>query len=213
MKTLVIALLLVVNVSAGLEWKETEATLEVHPVQVAATALFAFANNGQQTITIETVDVSCSCLAPSLSRQVFRPGEKGEVGIRFNLEERTGPQRKKATVVTHDGKREELWVSVEIPKLYTVSPVMMTWPEGSKRMPKTARLLNPNPQPIKLLHADSSHKDVAVELKAVRDGFEYEVLVAPTPAASNARSVVRIQPECPPGLDEAKIVKFYVHVQ
>jgi hypothetical protein len=71
-------------------------------------------------------------------------------------------------------------------------------------------LRNPNAIPIKLLSVSSSNELLPAELKTIREGFEYEVVVLRKPGAVNARAVIRIRTEPPPGLTESKSIKLYV---
>jgi hypothetical protein len=53
---------------------------------------FAFINAGTKTLEIIEVRVSCGCLAPTLARRTFQPGEKGELVLEVNtLSQSAGP--------------------------------------------------------------------------------------------------------------------------
>ncbi|WP_372806728.1 DUF1573 domain-containing protein [Pontiella sp.] len=209
MKTLIALCFLACAARAGLKWETTEVRLEVHPAQASASAVFRFSNAGKEAVTIGDVKVGCGCLAPQLAKRTYGPGEEGELTIRFDLGNRSGPQSKTTTVRTSDGQSVDLVVSGNLPKAYDVLPAMMRI--GGTEKTKTARLVNPNPIPIRLLSATSSHKELSAELKTIREGFEYEVLITRKPAASNARAVIRIELEPPPGKSDAKILKLYAH--
>lgn len=213
MRILLALCMLSLTAHAALEWETQSITLQVHPTQVCADAVYRFSNTGQEPVTINETKVSCGCLAPKLTKRTFQPGESGELTIKFDLRNRSGKQKKSTVVSMSDGKTVTLAMSVDIPKAYNIAPIMMKWVKGATNETKTAKLENPNKQPIKILSATSSHRDLPVELKTIREGFEYEVVVTKKPSAFNARSVVRLQTEPPPGLKEAKILKFYVHAQ
>ena len=213
MKTLIAFCLLTLTARAGLKWEHEKIALEVLPAQLETVAVFRFSNAGKKPVTIREIKVSCGCLAPKPARKTYGPGECGELTVRFDLRNRTGPQSKSVAVTTSDGQRTTLTLSADIPVAYHIAPIMMKWVEGNAAKTKTARLTNPNKMPIRILSATSSHKDLPVELKTVREGFEYEVVVMRRTEARNIRAVVRIQLEPPPGLKEAKTPRFYVHVQ
>ena len=213
MKCLVLLFILISGVEGALVWERAEVRLDIHPAQLADMATFPFVNTGKEPVVIEEVKVSCGCLSPHLQKRTFGPGESGELGIRLDLENRTGPFHKTVEVATSDGMRQELAVLADIPVLYKVAPVMMKFVAEGGRTPRTAKLVNPNKEPIPLLSATSSHEDISVELNMVREGFEYDVVVAPSSSAHNARSIIRIEVEPPPGKREAKQLKFYVHVE
>jgi len=213
MRILLVLCMLTLSARAALEWETRSVTLQVHPTQVHADAVYRFSNTGKEPVTISKTKVGCGCLSVKLSKRTFQPGEGGELTVRFDLRNRSGKQKKSTVVSMSNGKTATLSTAVDIPKAYKIAPKMMRWVVGSTNETKTAKLENPNKQPIKILSASSSHKHLPVELKTIREGFEYEAVVTKKPSASNARSVVRIKTEPPPGLKESKTIKLYVHAQ
>ena len=214
MKIFILTGLLVASTAqAGLEWEKKEITLKVHPAQVSANAVYRFSNTGKDPVNLSAVKPLCGCLAPKIAKRTYAPGESGELTVTFDLRNRTGPQRKTTKVATGDGTETKLYIECNIPKTYDIAPVMMKWLKGNSATTKTAKLVNPNPEPIKLLSVASSHKDLPAVLKTIREGFEYEVIVTRQPGAKNARSVIRINTEPPPGQEESKTLKLYVHAQ
>lgn len=198
---------------ASLKWESRDQTLKVHPTQVFADAAYRFTNAGNKPVTISHVKVMCGCLSHKLSQYTYEPGESGEIIIRFDLRNRTAKQNKGTKVATNDGMEVVLHTKTDIPRAYNIAPIMMKWLKGNTAKTKTARLTNPNQTPIRLHSPTSSHKDLPVELKTVREGYEYEVVITRRPEAVNARAVVRIRTEPPPGHRESKTLKLYVHAQ
>jgi hypothetical protein len=213
MKSIWMSCLLAATAQAGLEWEQKEIKLSVLPTQVAANAVFRFSNTGETPVALGEVHVGCGCLSAKPARRSYAPGERGELTVRFELENRTGPQRKAAYVETDDGARTELVINCNIPESFAIEPRMLMWRKGDTAPSKTARLVNPNPQPIKLSPPTSSLASLPVEMKTIRDGFEYEVVVSRKPSAAPARAVIRIQTAPPPGQTEAKVLKLYAYAQ
>ncbi len=211
MKLFIITCLLATSATAALEWDQTEVNLQVHAVQLDADAVFRFKNTGRETIALEDVKVTSGSLAPTLEKRAYAPGETGELKVRFDLRGRTGAQKKAVIVQTSAGATARLNIGVDIPKAYSVAPIMMKWAETNAAPTKTAKLVSAAAEPIKLLAAVSSNPAVVVELKTLREGFEYEVVVTRPPAGENLRAVIRIHSEPPPGFTEGKALKFYVH--
>jgi hypothetical protein len=206
-----VCLLMAGSAQAALEWEGTVQTLEVHPTQVSAPAVFGFANAGKNTIAITDVRVSCGCLAPKLAQRTYGPGERGELQVDLDLRDRTGKQRKAIVVRTDDGSETTLYVECDIPPAYVPEPKLISWRKDDPSDTKTVRLLNAGSIPIKLLSIASSHAGLPAELKTIRAGFEYEVVV--TRGSANARSVIRITTEPPPGQTASKTIKLYAYVQ
>ncbi|VGO16682.1 hypothetical protein PDESU_05273 [Pontiella desulfatans] len=205
--------LLSLSAEASLEWEQKKVSLEVHPSQVSATAVFRFENAGEETIALQEVKAGCGCLSSRMAKETYVPGEKGLLEIKMDLRNRTGKQKKTTTVRTSDGRRAQLMVEVNIPQAYRILPRMVTWHQGDDAESKSVRLVNDNKLPIKLQAVRSSHGHLAAELKTIREGYEYEVAITRKIPDRGIRSFVRIIPEPPPGQAKAKELMIYAHVQ
>lgn len=210
MKLLMTILLLTTSAFASLEWEQQTLHIKVHPTQRTAAAEFRFSNTGPTPVRIVTVDASCGCLEPKVEKKSIASGEQGTLVIIFDLNNRYGPQEKTVLVRTDDGKKTTLSIKTDIPKSYTVAPMLMKWAADNRQPVKTAKLTNKNPFPIQLLSVASSNEKISPELKVIRAGFEYEVIIPRPAAGNNIRSVVRIKTEPPPGETESKDLKLYV---
>jgi hypothetical protein len=210
---LLIVLFTVVAAQAELEWKQKDVFLQTHATQLSANAVFHFSNVGKTPVSISDIKVTCGCLSPRLTQRTYAPGESGELQIQLDLRNRAGKQRKATVVTTDEGKEVKLYVEADIPAGFIIEPRMVVWHKGDAEKNKTARLLNISKQPIKLLDLTSSHRDMPAELKTIREGFEYRVVITRTSEVSNLRSVIRIATEPPPGETESKTLKVYAHAQ
>ena len=206
-----IAVLTAVAAQAGLEWEQKEVTLQVQPTQVAADAVFRFSNTGEEPVHLNDVKVTCGCLSSKVTKRIYVPGESGEVVIRFDLLNRIGKQRKTAIALTGNNEETSLFIDVDIPESFTIESKLIQWKKGDIEERKTTRLINSNTNPIGLLSLTSSNKELPAELKTIREGFEYEVVVAHKGTNTNVRSVIRIATAPPPGQTESKPLKLYVH--
>jgi hypothetical protein len=210
-KLLLCVWLIACSVSAQIEWRQKEVTVQVHPIQLKAEAEFHFTNAGSEPISISEVQITCGCMAVRPRKPSYVPGEEGVLTIILDLKERSGLFHKVATVTSSDGETVELAVTASIPTAYETETKMIKWAEGDRSETKTVRLKNPNSMPIRLLSVSSSNHLLPAELKPVREGYEYEVIITRMPGAEKARSVLRIATEPPPGFTESKTVKLYAH--
>ncbi|MBN2684094.1 MAG: DUF1573 domain-containing protein [Pontiellaceae bacterium] len=202
--------LVAATASAGLEWEEIDLTLPVAPTQVSATAVYKFTNTGDEPVTISHVQITCGCLTPSLSHETYAPGEKGELVVLFDLRQYSGPQDRYMIVEMSDGSYQELDLHVDIPKSYIAEPRLIEWDEGDKALQKTIRLTNANTNSIKLLAIQSSNEEaLPAQLKTVREGFEYEVIVTRNVPDTRERAIFRVATEPPAGETEARTITFY----
>ena len=195
---------------ARIEWKQTEAILQVHPTQVSEDAVFEFINTGDEPVSFSDIRITCGCLVARPLKPSYAPGEQGRLVITLNLKNRYGKQRKKVFAHTHAGQKTELTVAADIPRAFTVKSPLVNWRKGDDSPEKRVVLRNPNAIPIKLLSITSSNELLPAEFKTVREGFEYEVVVHRKPGAEPARAVIRIRTEPPPGLTESKSIILYV---
>jgi hypothetical protein len=196
---------------AGLEWKQNEVRLTAHPAQVTAEARFAFVNAGDEPVAIPDIVLNCGCLAAKPLKPSYAPGEEGSLIIMIDLRSRDGVLHKQVLARTDDGREQALSIVVDIPIAYEMGSRFVYWGEGAGLEDKTARLTNPNVMPVKLLSITSSHASLPAELKTIREGFEYEVVVHRASDQSGIRSVIRIDAEPPPGAAEGKIIKLYAY--
>ncbi|MFW5659260.1 MAG: DUF1573 domain-containing protein [Bacteroidota bacterium] len=60
---------------------------------------FKYRNNSDAPIKITNVKPSCGCTVPSFSRDEIKPGETGEIFVKFNSAGKMGKQRKSITVM------------------------------------------------------------------------------------------------------------------
>lgn len=206
-------LMMAVRADARIEWKQTEAVLYVHPTQTSAQAVFEFTNTGDKPVSLSNIEVTCGCLVAQPLKPSYAPGEKGELVIILNLNNRSGTQHKKVYAHTLDGQKTELTVSADIPCAYTLASPLINWKKGDEAPEKRVTLQNPNSIPINLLSIASSNALLPAELKTIREGFEYEVVVLRKPGAVNARAAIQISTEPPPGLTESKTIKLYVYAR
>lgn len=65
---------------------------------------YSFSNKGDSLLQIQNVSTSCGCAVPTLKKKEFRPGESGEIPVRFSSRTYNGRISKYITVRTNDPK-------------------------------------------------------------------------------------------------------------
>jgi hypothetical protein len=152
------------------QWSDTEAV-----------AVYKFQNTGPETVKITEVQPGCGCTTPSLSKDVFAPGESGEVSLEFAFGGRSGPAREDATVMTDLPSQPtiELMLQTTIPRVLDVTPLVLYWKQGEKLAPKTAEIdVAPN-LPFQKLEVGDAGPDFQVALKEIQHAAHYELVVTP----------------------------------
>jgi len=62
---------------------------------------FVFENTGDGNLIISNVKASCGCTVPKWTKEPIKPGEKGNIEIKFDSSNRDGKQTKTAKVYTN----------------------------------------------------------------------------------------------------------------
>ena len=116
--------------------------------------MYKFQNTGPETVRITEVRPGCGCTTPSLSKDVFAPGESGEVQLQFAFDGRSGPAREEATVMTDLPSQPaiELMLQTNIPRVLDATPLVLYWKQGEALTPKTAEITLPPDLPLSLIH-------------------------------------------------------------
>lgn len=200
---------------AALEWKTTTQKIEVHPLQVSAVVPFEFTNTGDKPVTITKLKPNCGCITGEVDKKTYDPGESGSVDVVFNLIGRQGTQHKGIAVTTdaQPTKPVQLYIDTVVPKSYTPSVKRIVWASGEDHAPKTIRLTNSSRSAFPLEKALPSTDGVAVELKMIRDGFEYDLVITPEAGLTRTLVPIIIHPAKPDGMDEVRTYTVYALVK
>ncbi len=78
---------------AALKWERLRADLSPVLNEKSVETEFAFVNEGQVPVTIESIKSSCGCTSAVTGKKTYAPGEKGEVRARFTIGQRRGQWR------------------------------------------------------------------------------------------------------------------------
>jgi hypothetical protein len=62
---------------------------------------FVFKNNGDGNLIISNVKASCGCTVPKWTKKPIKPGQKGNIEIKFDSANRDGKQTKTAKVYSN----------------------------------------------------------------------------------------------------------------
>lgn len=60
--------------------------------------VFTFTNTGKSNLIITSADASCGCTVPDYTKTPIKPGEIGEIKVRFNTEGKYGEVKNTVTV-------------------------------------------------------------------------------------------------------------------
>ncbi|MEM0967384.1 MAG: DUF1573 domain-containing protein [Verrucomicrobiota bacterium] len=135
MRKIPVFLLLTLSLTSadGLEWEQTDLTLPCGIGEQELVAVFPFQNPSEKTITVSSIQSSCGCTVAELEKNVYAPGESGELRAVFEIGDRLGPQRKMLRVTTSNGEEsriQTLTFSTNVPVMGSIHPKLLVWRSG-----------------------------------------------------------------------------------
>lgn len=77
------------------------------------TATFTFTNTGTAPLVINQAVASCGCTVPTFTKQPVKPGEKGEIKVKYNGAGKFPGHFKKSITVRSNAKTEMVRLYVE----------------------------------------------------------------------------------------------------
>ncbi|MBT8043830.1 MAG: DUF1573 domain-containing protein [Verrucomicrobiae bacterium] len=183
----------------GLTFKNNYIAVKAAPDAKKVTVPFYFENKTNRTIKIARYDSACSCLSAKVKggKLTYQPGEKGEMKVDFALGSFSGLVEKTVLLWTTDDVEQRpssvLTVALTIPVLFEVTPKTMFWEQNGSKTPKSFKLKVNNDQPIRIVEHSSTNANFPYQLKTIRDGWEYELVVTPTDVTVPAFGMIRLK--------------------
>lgn len=202
---------------ADLEWEQKEVKVEVHPLQTSVTVEFKFENRGTEPVRIMELNPECGCILATTPEKTYAPEETGTLDVTFDFGRRKGEQWKGLEVKTSDPSSNpvKLYIITNIPETYTPSVRALKWATGEGDVTRSCRLVNLHQQAFKLVKAEAPEDKLKMELKAIREGFEYELIVTPSSSTVQMNQVIpiKVYPENPGGLEAVKTYTVYAVIK
>ena len=167
-------------------------------IDVAATladrtvlAKFPFKNIGNVPVKITQLRTSCGCTTAKNSKDVFQPGEQGEIELTVDVGERTGEFIESASVHTDepDVIRKLIKVHVKVPLILKINPQVLRWEKGEPRTARTSHIHIADGIKIKELGQPSDGQAFTLRLESLDAGNDY-LLSAVPPTGSDRQSAL-----------------------
>ncbi|NWK57576.1 DUF1573 domain-containing protein [Verrucomicrobiaceae bacterium N1E253] len=184
----------------GFSFVQNRIAVTVKPEDKLVSIPFEFENKTKRTITIARYDSACSCISARvtkpLGKMTYKPGEKGQITVDFELKNFQGLQEKTLLLWTKDDPAEApssvLTSAITIPELFKVEPKTLFWEQNGEKTAKTFKITIPHDQPIKILELEGSNQQFPYTLKTITEGREYEISVTPTDVSSPSMGVIKL---------------------
>lgn len=155
---------------------------------------FPFTNKSPAEVTIKKVETSCSCLTAALlnDKEKIASGEKSAVFLDIDLGAFGGKIDKYAIVVTSEGERIPLNISVSIPDFLKMEPRTLKWTVGESLTPKTIHFIIHPSLTLKLKEVSISSPNFEFTPKVITPGKEYALEVTPKSTATPDYGMIRV---------------------
>ena len=88
----------------------------------------------------------------------------------------------------------KLTLRLDIPELLKIEPApTLFWDQGGKVEAKTFKMTVHHSKPINIVETSGTNDNFAYELKTIREGWEYELVVTPKSVVNRAFGLIRIR--------------------
>jgi hypothetical protein len=195
-------LVLIPFVQAGLDFPSTLKDVQAPADAKIVTADFEFTNHSDKTVNVAKVDPTCSCISVTIKEGKLRyaPGESGIIRTKFDMGNFSGTVDKVVAVWLDNDPIDKpsvaLTVRVHIPVLVSLEPKSVKWETGGKGEPQIIRIPMNHTKPIHVTGVRSSSESFEMDLKTIKDGQNYELVVTPVDVNSPGIAVLRIETDC-----------------
>lgn len=166
--------------------------------------LFPFKNNTADTIHITKYDAPCSCMSAEItggtrqqdSTVKFAPGDVGVVKGIFDLGNAKGELNKQIMLWTASDKEDSPSIILEsqvvIPELIEATPKSLIWAIGGAAETQVIAIKVNDSKPIHIVKHACSNPQLDYQLKTIKAGFEYELLVTPKSTVKPVFAAIRM---------------------
>ncbi len=147
---------------------------------------FKFTNTGTQPLEVTDVRPSCGCTTAGQWSKHVEPGQSGSIPIQFNTANFSGPITKTVSVTCNDPSQPTvvlsikgtIWKPIEVTPTYAVFNLVGNAPTNETR---TVRIVNNLEEPLTVSDLECTNHSFQTELKTVRPGKEFEVVIKTVP--------------------------------
>ncbi|MDP0499702.1 MAG: DUF1573 domain-containing protein [Verrucomicrobiota bacterium JB022] len=176
------------SLHAELSFESDNIEIEATTDMTESVGVFKFTNTGDKPVAITNVRTSCGCTAAAPEKDVYAPGESGEIKAVFQFGERQGRQQKHIAVTTDEGQYSLNLVTV-IPGRYEMEPRLLAWIDDG-RATKSATVTFLAGQPVELLDFNAP-EGYEVQVETLKEGEQYRIDVTPTAEKLPTSQVLR----------------------
>jgi len=179
---------------------------------------FVFTNTGSTTLEITDVRPGCGCTTAGTWDKQVEPGKTGVIPLQFNSTGFSGTVMKSATVTCNDPGKSNLVLQLKanIWKAIDVTPTMAVFSVSSELQTnetRSVRIVSNLEEPIELSDLQCTNSSFRAELKTVRPGKEFELLITAVPPFAENRIITAVSLKTSAPTNPTISVSAYLNVQ
>lgn len=156
-------------------------------------AVFRFRNQGDKPVRIVSLDPSCGCITAEPSKEVYAPGESGEIRVEMAIAGNVGHLRRSIAVETDDaaGRFVDLTLSVDVPEPVSITPRFLFWRVGDRPEQKQLEIVVSEPEKVRIDRIEHGTALFDVQLKP-ETAVRYRLLVKPASTQKPADAALHL---------------------
>lgn len=186
---------------AGLSWEEEKLELRPEIGQRVVRASYAFTNTGAAAVAVVAVKPSCGCVATSLEKFDYAPGESGKIDVTFDAEmDRGVPLAERTIEVTTSDAPESptvLQLKVHVREAVRVTPGELVWRQGRRPKPKAVVVEAGSGVAAIRLAPVGENENFQVEVKPEVEGHRYRLTITPRNTKTPSSATLAYNVESP----------------
>lgn len=192
-----LALSSLAHAGGGLAFEKTRVDAKVAAEAKKLSVPYTFTNTSGKDVTIARWDSACSCLNARIKggKMTYKPGEKGEIVVDFELGSFSGHQVKTVLLWTTVDPAEKpstvLSVGITIPEWFKVTPgTTIFWEKGAAAEARAFSILVTSGRPLHITGHSGTNANFPYRLETIREGREYRLTVTPKSTAAPAVGMI-----------------------
>jgi len=179
----------------ALRWNRQRVDLVFQPEETQLATAFSFQNTGSAKVTIVSVEKSCSCLTPRLSKETFNPGETGSIEVVYEVGSRAGTQEKSITVTTDEpgAKPIQLVLCAKILRYLSVDPQLIYWNIGGDPTELTIMCTAQSEHAVEVTGVGCSLPEIVARIDPIEAGAKYAVRLRSAARFDHATALIELK--------------------
>ena len=180
--------------AASIAFESETMSVVVLPDQTQANGEFSFRNVGNHSVSVTSIEPSCSCVAAHSPQRSYAPGESGKISFVYTSSDRGGADEKTISVMTDEpgSAPTELTVKARILRYVSVEPRLLNWALGGDNSELSIRCEAGSSRAVHLTGVICSLPGITAIVDTMDPGRKYVVRLRSAPRQSHATALITV---------------------